>query len=157
LADDAAAHRVAVNVGAVDLQVIHQLDHVLRPSRSAGDRLVALSVIAIVNRHDAVPFGNLGRDAGVEPHALRGIGIAMNQHHPRSAVTMGQVVDLDAVAGREEVALLSDLNSRRSRTGRRALLSNRGVGDQDGDESGVCRAAKTHDSPTNVSGILRAT
>ena len=84
-ADDAAAHRVAVNVGALDLQVIHQLDDVLGAARSARRRLVALAVIAVVDRDDAMALRDLRRDAGVEPHALRVVGVAVHEHDPRSA------------------------------------------------------------------------
>ena len=57
LGDDAAAHRVAVHVRALEAQMIHQRDHVLRHARAVRIRivrLVALAVTAAVEREDAV-------------------------------------------------------------------------------------------------------
>jgi hypothetical protein len=75
---------------------------------SARHRFIALTVIAIVDRDDAMMLRDLRRNACVEPHSLRVVGIAVHEHDPRSAITVREVVDLDAVAGREEAILLSD-------------------------------------------------
>ena len=111
-----------MNVRAGDLQVIHQLDDILRAAGAAGLRLVALAVIAVVDRDHAVMLRDLRRDAGIEPHALRRVGVAVNQHHPRPAVAVQQVMDFDAVAGGEEPVLLPDLHRRRLRRPRRGRL-----------------------------------
>ena len=80
-----------------NLQMIHQLDDMLSAARTVRHRLVALSVIPIVECDHAVVFLDHGRDAHREPHALRGVGVAVNEHHPRAAVAHREVVDLDAV------------------------------------------------------------
>ena len=105
LADEAAAHRVAVDVRLVDLQVVHQLDHIVCPSRAAGLGLVALPVIAVVDRDDAVGLGNLWCDPGREPHASGRVRVTMDEDDPRAAFAKREVVNLDAVGGGEKPVL----------------------------------------------------
>ena len=103
-----AAHRIAVDMRLRDLQMIHQLDDVLRAARSVRLGLVALAVIAIVEGDDAVGFRERRRDAGREPHSLRGVCVAVHEHHPRTAPAHRQVMNLDAVGRLEERGFLRE-------------------------------------------------
>ena len=102
LARNSAAHRVAADVRLVDLQIIHQLDCVGRFSRAVQRRLVALAVIAIIERHHAVIFRQRLSDAVAEPIVFRIAGVTMDQHHPGSFTAERQVVNLHAIGGGEE-------------------------------------------------------
>jgi hypothetical protein len=86
-----------VDVRLLNLQVVHQLDHVLCSSGTARLRFVAFTVIAIVDRNHAMRFRQCRSDAGCEPHPLGGIRVAVNQHDPRTGRPRGQIVDFDAV------------------------------------------------------------
>ena len=68
--DDSAAHGVAVEMGLLDLEMIHQLDHVFRPAGAVELRLVALAVIPAIKGHDHVVLGQGVGDAVGEPVAL---------------------------------------------------------------------------------------
>ena len=144
--------------------MIHQLDDILRPAGAAGRGLVALPVIAVVDRHDAMTLRDLRRDAGVEPHALRVVRIAVHEHDPRSAVAVRQVMNLDAVAGGEEAVLLPDHHRRRGWTRRGSLFGGRRrrEGQQDDEREAdshgrrVCHSGRVFDSHLSISGQIGA-
>jgi hypothetical protein len=73
-----------VDVRTLNLQVIHQLNHILRPAGSTRSGFVALPVIAIVDRDDAMVLCDLRRDAGVEPSAARCRVTVPGDHDPLS-------------------------------------------------------------------------
>ena len=103
-----AAHRIAVDVRLRDLEVIHQLDDVLRHLRSvlAGVvRLVALAVAARVDRDHAMARGQRLRNPGLDPLALGVGGVAVDEDHRRAARAELEVVNLRAVGRGKEAAL----------------------------------------------------
>src|SRR5690606_19875580 len=65
----------------------------------------ALAVVAGIDRHDAVVAGKRVDDAVPPPVAEGAGGVAVHQHHPAPLVTAGDVADVDAVGGREAMAL----------------------------------------------------
>ena len=97
LSGQAAAHRVSVDVSFLNLQVIHQLDHVLGSSCSSRLRLIAFTVISIIDSDDTVGFRKSRCDTCSEPHPLRRIRVSMNQHNPRAGITGSEVMDLYSI------------------------------------------------------------
>ena len=83
LAGDDAAHRIAADVGLLDLEMVHQLDDVsghLRAVLRRIVRLVALSVSAAVDGDDPVPADKRVGDAVREPVAGAVARVAVDQH-----------------------------------------------------------------------------
>ena len=102
LTRDSAAHRVAANVRLVDLQIIHQVDRVGSFARTVQLRLVALAVIAIIERHYAMILGQRLSDAIAEPVVFRIAGVAVDQDHPGTLAPQSKVMNLHTVGGGEE-------------------------------------------------------
>jgi len=94
-----------VDVGSLNLQMIHQIDDVFRAAGAVRLGLVAQAVIAIVQRHHAMVGRQGRRDAALEEHPLGRVREPMDQNHPASAIAQGHVVNLDAIGSREIVVL----------------------------------------------------
>jgi hypothetical protein len=89
-----------VNVCAVDLQVIHQLDHVER--HVTVSRALAEAVPAHVGHDDDVVFRERLRDAVLEPRSRRATR-AMDEDHRLPGRSELRIVKLHAVSGCEVV------------------------------------------------------
>ena len=83
LARDHASHRVAVDVGLLDLEVVHEFDHVAGHPRSVFlriVRLVALPVAAAIDGNDPVLCGQGFGHAVGKPVSAGRARIAVDEH-----------------------------------------------------------------------------
>jgi len=114
-AGDDRAERVADDVGALDLEVVEQPNHVPGELVAVGFRIVRLAALAVpaqVHRNRAVILGDVRQRAVGDEMTIERAGVAMQEDHRRPGALL-HVANLHAVRIEEAIRRCRGLRGRR--------------------------------------------